>query len=282
MIIAIIVVVLLVVVMAVALISAKNTFARQENIATESWAGIDLELMRRHDTIGMSTQLLSGMFRGEQNVFNQLAQARTQAMQARMQGPMMSSQAEATLNGALQNFFQVAENYPELKSMDAYMQLFDTIADSNDRITAAQRIYNSNVREYNTRFDTFPTSLMAGGHQKKQLFEILDQRMRQAPDMSGLMDVSNSAPVLNGYPQQQQFPSQPQGYPQQQQFLPQPQQQQFPPQQQAYPQQPQQQLYPQQGYPQQQPQGYPQQQQPQYPQQGYPQQYPQQQQYPHQ
>jgi LemA protein len=248
----IIIVVVLLLIVAGVLISAKNKFATQWNTVQESWRQIDVELERRHTVIGNLVETVKASARFEQNTLNQIVAARSQAMSARGHGAMMQSQAEQQLNGSLNHFFQVAENYPDLKSNQDFRYLQTQMTECEDRIAAGRRFYNGNVKAYNTRFDTWPSSSMKGSYQKADYFQVDDPVVRQAPSMRGAFDDLNSQqqPQQQQLPPQQQFQGQPfqqpqQGYQQQPQQQPQgqPQQnqapQQVPPQQgQGYPQQP--------------------------------------------
>ncbi|WP_082468903.1 LemA family protein [Sciscionella sediminilitoris] len=270
-------VVVLLLIIAVWLISMKNKFVRLNETVRESWRQIDVELERRHTLIGNLVETVKASARFEQQTLTQVVQARSAAIATRGQGPTMQSQAEQQLNGALNHFFQISENYPDLKASADFRALQDQMVECEDRIAAGRRFYNGNVKTYNERFGTFPTSLMSGGYQKADYFQVDDPVVRQAPNMRGMFDDLNGPPQPQFGGPQQQYGA-PQGMPQQppmpQQGMP-PQQlpggpqqqppQQQPPQQQPYgpgPGQP----YPQQGqYPQpgQYPQG-------QYPQQGQP------------
>ncbi|MGH3435046.1 MAG: LemA family protein [Sciscionella sp.] len=250
-IIVLVVIVVIILLIAIYLVSAKNTFARQDNTVQESWRQIDVELQRRHDVIENLVQTIAQQVGNitETEAVKQVVSARYQAMQVHGQGPAMQSQAEQTLNGALNNFFQVTENYPQLQGNDAYRQLREQLVECEDRIAAGRRFYNGNVKAYNTRFDTFPASMLKGGHQKAQYFEVDDPQVRANPSVSGLFNQSFAgqggqhppSQQQSGYPAQlpqaqPQFGQQP-GYPQQGQRVPPPQ----PPQQQpGYPQPPQQ------------------------------------------
>ncbi|MQA12174.1 MAG: LemA family protein [Pseudonocardiaceae bacterium] len=234
----------------------RNKFATQHNTVHESWRQIDVELQRRHDLIGNLIEVVKASAQFEQNTLNQVVQARANAVARQGAGPLAQSQAEQNLNGALTNFMSVAENYPQLKSNQDFRYLQEQMAETEDRIAAGRRFYNGNVKAYNTRFDTFPSSMMKGTYQKAEYYEVDDPHVRAAPSLKGAFDSLN-----------QPQPQQPQ------QMAPQPQQPQVPPgypQQQMPPQQPYQAPAP--GQQQPMPQGYPQQQPPQgqYPPQGPP------------
>ena len=119
------------------------------------------------------------------------------------------------LNGALSNFFAVAEQYPNLKVNQDFVYLQQQMVECEDRIAAGRRFYNGNVRAFNTRFDTFPSSMIAnfGKFEKKEYYEVDDPQVRAAPSLKGAFDSLNE-PVTPTPPLgmiQQQMPQAPSG-----------------------------------------------------------------------
>ncbi|MGH3621233.1 MAG: LemA family protein [Sciscionella sp.] len=225
----IVVIVVIAVLLAVValLIKMRNTFARQSNAVEESWRQIDVELERRHDLIGNLVEVVKSSARFEQNTLAQIVQARSNAVASQGSGPQQQGRAEQQLGGALSNFFAVAEQYPELQSNRDFRYLQEQMVECEDRIAAGRRFYNGNVKAYNTRFDTFPSSTVRGSYTKSQYFEVDSPQVRAAPSMKGAFDSLNA-------PQQHQ-PQLGQGQPpfpgqQPQSQQPQPQYQQQPPQ----------------------------------------------------
>ncbi|TCP57225.1 LemA protein [Tamaricihabitans halophyticus] len=211
------VVVALIIVLVIAAISMKNKFATQHNTVQESWRQIDVELQRRHDLIGNLIEVVKASAQFEQNTLNQVVQARANAVARHGAGPLAQSQAEQNLNGALTNFMSVAESYPQLKANQDFRYLQEQMAETEDRIAAGRRFYNGNVKAFNTRFDTFPSSMFKGSYVKAEYYEVDDPRVRAAPTLKGAFDSLNNQ-------QPQQFAQQPQ-----QQFAQQPPQPQMPP-----------------------------------------------------
>ncbi len=204
-----VVVVAIIVLGVVAFVSMYNRFARQRNTIDESWRQIDVELQRRHDLIGNLVEVTRASARFEQQTLAQVVAARTQAVAARGAGPAAQGQAEQVLSGAMSNFFAVAEQYPNLKSNQNFLQLQQQMVETEDRVAAGRRLYNDNVRAYNTRFDTFPSSMVAGvGHfQKKDYYEVDDPNVRAAPSLAGAFDqVTPTPPVGQHAIQPQQNP----------------------------------------------------------------------------
>jgi LemA protein len=187
----ILLVVVAVVVVAVgAFISMYNAFARQRNTIEESWRQVDVELQRRHDLIGNLVEVTKASARFEQQTLAQVVAARSQAVAAHGAGPAAQGQAEQALNGALSNFFAVAEQYPDLKANQNFLALQQQMVETEDRIAAGRRFYNGNVRAYNTRFDTFPSSMVAnfGKFAKKDYYEVDDPNVRAAPSLAGAFE----------------------------------------------------------------------------------------------
>jgi LemA protein len=193
-----VVVVAIIVIGVVAFISMYNRFARQRNTIEESWRQVDVELQRRHDLIGNLVEVTRASAKFEQQTLAQVVAARTQAVAARGAGPAAQGQAEQALNGALSNFFAVAEQYPDLKSNQNFLQLQQQMVETEDRVAAGRRSYNENVRAYNTRFDTFPSSMIAnfGKFQKKDYYEVDDPNVRSAPSLAGAFDQVTPTPPL--------------------------------------------------------------------------------------
>jgi LemA protein len=189
----ILVVVAILVIAVVAFIASYNKFARQRNTIEESWRQIDVELQRRHDLIGNLVEVTKAAAQFEQQTLTQVVQARGQAVAAKGAGPVAQGQAEQALNGALSNFFAVAEQYPDLKANQDFIYLQTQMVECEDRIAAGRRFYNGNVRAFNTRFDTFPSSMIAnfGKFQKKEYYEVDDPAVRAAPSLKGAFDSLN-------------------------------------------------------------------------------------------
>jgi LemA protein len=196
------IVVAVIVIAVVAFISMYNRFARQRNTIEESWRQVDVELQRRHDLIGNLVEVTRASAQFEQQTLTQVVQARTQAVAAHGAGPAAQGQAEQALNGALSNFFAVAEQYPSLTANQNFVQLQQQMVETEDRVAAGRRFYNGNVRAYNTRFDTFPSSVVAnvGKFQKKEYYEVDDPNVRAAPSLKGAFDSLNTPTPPLGQP----------------------------------------------------------------------------------
>jgi LemA protein len=219
----ILVVVLIIVIAVVAFIASYNKFARQRNTIEESWRQVDVELQRRHDLIGNLVEVTKAAAKFEQQTLTRVVEARNQAVSAQGRGPAAQGDAERSLNGALSNFFAVAEQYPNLKANQDFVYLQQQMVECEDRIAAGRRFYNGNVRAFNTRFDTFPSSMISnfGKFEKKEYYEVDDPQVRAAPSLKGAFDSLNEpvtpTPPLGMIQQpqgQQQMPPAPPASPQ--------------------------------------------------------------------
>jgi LemA protein len=215
----VLIVVAVIVLAVLAFIASYNRFARQRNTIEESWRQIDVELQRRHDLIGNLVEVTKAAARFEQATLVQVTRARADAVAAHGAGPAAQGRAEQTLNGALASFFQVAESYPDLKANQDFVYLQTQLVECEDRIAAGRRFYNGNVRAYNTRFDTFPSSVVAniGKFVKKEYYEVDDPRVREVPSVRGAFDglnepVTPTPPIGQPLPPAQ-LPNPPQGPP---------------------------------------------------------------------
>jgi LemA protein len=153
------------------IISLYNGLIKLKNRTDEAWSDIDVQLKRRHDLIPNLISTVKGYAAHEKEVFEKVTQARTQAISAT--GTADKMQAENMLSGALKSLFAVAESYPELKANQNFLELQRELTDTEDKIMAARRFYNGNVRDFNTKLEVFPTNLMAGslGFSKREFFE---------------------------------------------------------------------------------------------------------------
>ncbi len=140
-------------------IFAYNRLVTLRNRAKEAWADIDVQLKRRYDLIPNLVETVKGYASHEKTVFEDVTNARTKAMGAT--APADKAQAENMLSGTLKSLFAVAENYPELKANQNFLQLQAELTDTEDKIQAARRFYNGTVMALNTAEQTFPTNLMA-------------------------------------------------------------------------------------------------------------------------
>lgn len=206
----VLIIVVIIVVIGIALVVSYNRFVAQRNIVTESWRQIDVELKRRHDLIPNLIETVKAFAGHERQVFESVTRARSMAEQVRTTPGINADQqaaAERELSGSLGRLIAVAENYPQLQSNQNFMALQQELIDTEDRIAAGRRFYNGNVRALNTRIESFPSNLIAGGFKfkKEQYFELDDPTERQAVKVD-FSSTTGNAPAPEGtyYPPAQQ------------------------------------------------------------------------------
>lgn len=136
-----------------------NRFIRQENLCAEGWSGIDVQLKRRYDLIPNLLATVKGYAGYEQATLEKIVRERSAAMQAVT--PEEKARAENLLTSSLKSIFALAENYPDLKASQNFMQFQETLAGIEDNLQNARRYYNATVRSYNTMVGTFPSNLIA-------------------------------------------------------------------------------------------------------------------------
>ena len=180
----IIVVVLLVVVIGWA-VATYNGLIRLRNLVQEAWRQIDVELHRRHDLIPNLVESVKGYAAHERGVFDEVARARSAAV-APGAGPAEQAAQENQLTQALGRLFAVAEAYPVLRASENFQQLQAELTNTEDRIAAGRRFYNANVRTLNTKVESFPSNLIAGGFhfERAEYFEADEPSVRAAPEVS--------------------------------------------------------------------------------------------------
>lgn len=166
------------------IIGVYNSLISRRNRVGEAWSDIDVQLKRRYDLIPNLIATVKGYAKHEASVFENVTKARTAAMGA--QTLAEHAQTENMLTGALKSLFAVAENYPDLKASQNFVQLQDELSDTENKIQAARRFYNGNVRDYNTALQTFPSSLIAGAFHftAREFFGLESEAERKAPSVS--------------------------------------------------------------------------------------------------
>lgn len=149
-----------------------NSLVSSRNRVDEAWSDIEVQLKRRYDLIPNLVETVKGYAKQESSVLENVTRARTMAMQAT--DPKEKLKDENMLSGALKSLFAVAESYPDLKSNQNFMQLQRDVTDTEDKIQAARRFYNGNVRDYNTKLQTVPTNFFAAvfGFRAREFFDI--------------------------------------------------------------------------------------------------------------
>ena len=156
-------------------IFAYNRFIRMVNRAMEAWADIDVQLKRRYDLIPNLINTVKGYAGHEKGVFESVTEARTRAMNSEARGDVAGvAAAENMLSGALKSLFAVSENYPDLKANQNFLELQRELSDTENKIQAARRFYNTNVRDLNITVESFPSNIIASLFKfaKRDFFEL--------------------------------------------------------------------------------------------------------------
>ena len=147
----------------------------QKRVACENgWAQIDVQLKRRHDLIPNLVETVKGYASHEKETLDQVIQARNSAMQAQSSGNAAElEKAENMLSSTLKSIFALSEAYPDLKANTNFLELQRELSDTENKIQASRRFYNTNVRDFNTKLEVFPTNMIAGmlGFKNRQFFE---------------------------------------------------------------------------------------------------------------
>lgn len=155
-------------------ILSYNGFVTLINRAKEAWSDIDVQLKRRYDLIPNLVNTVKGYAAHESGVFEKVTQARASAIGA--QGFADKAKAEDALSGTLKSLFAVAEAYPDLKANTNFLSLQNELSDTENKIQAARRFYNGNVRDLNIKVESFPSNLIASTFhfEKMELFELAE------------------------------------------------------------------------------------------------------------
>jgi LemA protein len=162
---------------------AFNHLVRLRNETEAGWSNIDVQLKRRNDLIPNLVEAVKGYAAHERGLFDEITQARAAVQGA--SGPAQTAAASDQLSQGVGRLFAVAENYPQLRASENFQELQSELTDTEDKIAAARRYYNSVVQTYNTAVQSFPAVLYAGllGFRARQFFAAEDAE-RATPQVS--------------------------------------------------------------------------------------------------
>jgi len=151
------------------------------NRSAEAWADIDVQLKRRYDLIPNLVNTVKGYASHESGTFEKITEARTKAMGA--QSMEEKGKSENILSGALKSLFAVSENYPDLKANQNFLELQTELSDTENKIQAARRFYNGNVRDLNTKIETVPSNIIANlfKFEKREFFQLEENAEAKEP-----------------------------------------------------------------------------------------------------
>ena len=164
---------------------AYNRFVAQRTSIDAAWAGIDVELQRRHDLVPNLVSSVQGYAAHERGVFAEVVEARSRAVASVAPTVPVGEQARAedALTERLTGLLVLAENYPQLRADRVFLDLQRQLVETEDRLSASRRLYNLEVAAYERRRQSFPSNLIASsfGFESRSMFEILDDAARHAP-----------------------------------------------------------------------------------------------------
>ncbi len=174
----------LLVLVAIVVIGMYNTLVRLKVQADNAWADIDVQLKRRYDLIPNLVETVKGYAGHEKGTLEAVINARNRAMSATSPGE--KAVAENMLSGALKSLFALSEAYPQLRAIESFTSLQNSLSQIEDTVQNARRYYNAVVRDLNTKIQVFPTNLFAGilGFKTREFFEVTATAEREAPKVS--------------------------------------------------------------------------------------------------
>jgi len=164
------------------IVYAFNGLISLKNRSKEAWADIEVQLKRRYDLIPNLVNTVKGYATHESSAFENVTKARSAAMGAG-NNLAQKGKAENALAGALKSVFAIAEAYPDLKANQNFLALQNELSDTENKIQAARRFYNANVRDLNIKIESFPSNVIAGvfSFSKMELFDLPDGDAAQNP-----------------------------------------------------------------------------------------------------
>jgi len=184
------IILIIIVILVLWAIVAYNGFVRLRAQANEAWADIDVQLKRRYDLIPNLINTVKGYAKHEKETLDAVITARNNATQVHVDASDITSgaiakmsQAEMGLSGALGKLFALSESYPDLKANTNFLELQRELTDTENKIQASRRFYNTNVRDLNIRVDSFPSNLVARlfNFTKREFFELEADSAQREP-----------------------------------------------------------------------------------------------------
>ena len=162
-------------------IFSYNNLIKNKNLVEEGWSGIDVQLKQRSNLIPNILNAVKGYMSHEKQLLEEVTELRAKSDSANT--VVDQGKAEASLSGSLMNLFAVAENYPELKANENFLDLQKQLQDIENDIQMARRYYNGTVRNNNVLIESFPSNLVANtfSFKKAEFFEIEDPNARNVP-----------------------------------------------------------------------------------------------------
>ncbi len=171
----------------VVLIGIYNGLVRSRNRVKNAWSQIDVQLKRRHDLIPNIVETVKGYAKHERETLENVTKARQMAVDAsKVDDVAARIRAENMLSQTLRSLFAVAENYPDLKANQNFMQLQEELTSTENKVAFARQHYNDSVMHYNNRIEMFPSNVVAGmfGFKRAEFFEVEEEAQREPPKVS--------------------------------------------------------------------------------------------------
>ena len=171
-------------------VAIYNGFVKLIQRATEAWADIDVQLKRRYDLIPNLIETVKGYAAHERETFDAVTEARAKATQINVDPSNITPEqiqamagAEGALSGALGKLLAIAEAYPDLKANQNFAQLQTELSDTENKIQAARRFYNGNVRDLAIKLQSFPSNVIGNmfGFKEKEYFELEENSVEKEP-----------------------------------------------------------------------------------------------------
>lgn len=163
---------------------AYNGLIRRRNRVQEAWSDIEVQLKRRLDLIPNLVEAVKGYATHEKQAFESVTEARARAMGATT--PQQQAEANNMLSNTLKSLFAVAEAYPDLKANANFIELQRELSDTENKVQAARRFYNTTVQEYNTSLESAPTNILATmfAFKKSEFFDAPDEEIQKVPKVT--------------------------------------------------------------------------------------------------
>ncbi len=170
----------IIVVILLYIIFTYNSLVTIRNRIKEAWSDIDVQLKRRHDLIPNLVETVKGYASHEKETLEKVIAARNMAMSAN--GTKEKAEAENVLSGTLKSLFALSENYPDLKASTNFLELQRELSDTENKIQAARRFYNGNVKDFNTKIEMFPVNIIANTFNFKPAdFFAINEEEKESP-----------------------------------------------------------------------------------------------------
>jgi LemA protein len=178
------IVLIVIAVIVIFVISIYNGLVQLKVQCDNAWSDIDVQLKRRYDLVPNIVETVKGYAGHEKGTLEGVVAARNRAMST--EGPAAKAEAEGVLTSALRQVFALAEAYPQLRAIESFTQLQQTLSQIEDSIQNARRYYNAVVRDFNTKIAQFPSNILAGmfNFKAREFFEISAPAEREVPKVS--------------------------------------------------------------------------------------------------